>query len=190
MKEAATRALDAIRKGRSAEFPNPVPGSSVQPGMDFRISSPCPKRWTDLVGDDRVRYCGDCKLNVYNLSAMTPAEIAALVRGTSGRLCGQIYVRGDRKATLQDCPSGGVGALRRKIRKVASAVLVLALGLAFRGMDRPDTSNLPPWLRAAANGIEPEKPPPPPRPRMMLGEICPATPPPPGPTGTAPRAGP
>jgi len=161
--------------------------------MNLNISSPCPKKWSQLVGDDRVRYCGDCKLNVYNLTVMRPAEIEALVRRTSGRLCGQLYVRPDRTATLRDCATGRAGALRRKIWKLASAFLVLAFGLAFRGMDRPDTRELPTWLRAVANWIEPEKPVPP---RLavgqlrVLGEICPVAPPPPVPTGTAPKAAP
>ncbi len=157
--------------------------------MNLTISSPCPKKWSQLVGNDRVRYCGDCKLNVYNLTAMKPAEIDALVRRTSGRLCGQLYVRPDRTATLRDCATGRAGVLRRRIWKVASAFLVLAFGLAFRGLDRPDTSGLHPWLRAVANWIEPEKPVP--RPAVgqlrVLGEICPVQS---LPTGTAPKAGP
>lgn len=140
--------------------------------MNLIISSPCPKRWTDLVGNDRVRYCGNCKLNVYNLAEMKPAEVEALVRKTRGRLCGQLYVRKDRTAALRDCPTGRSGVLRRRIAKAAAAFLALAVGLAFRGMDRPDTSGLPSWVQAVANWIEPEKSRPTPGPRpMMLGEI-------------------
>jgi hypothetical protein len=126
--------------------------------MELRISSPCPKRWNDLVGDDRVRYCGDCKLNVYNLAEMRPPEIEALVRRTSGRLCGQLYVRADRAATLRDCPTARTGILRRRLWKAAVAFLVLIVGLAFRALERPDTRNLPSWLQAVAGLIEPEKP--------------------------------
>lgn len=158
--------------------------------MNLIVSSPCPKKWSQLVGNDRVRYCGDCKLNVYNLAVMKPAEIGALVRRTSGRLCGQLYVRGDRKATLRDCPTGRAGVLRRRIRKVASAFLVLAFGLAFRGMDRPDTRNLPTWLQEVAHWIEPEKPQRLPVRMFALGEVSCVPPPPPVPTGTAPKAGP
>jgi hypothetical protein len=150
--------------------------------MNLILSSPCPKRWTDLVGNDRIRYCGDCKLNVYNLAIMRPAEIEALFRKTGGRLCGQLYVRNDRTATLRDCPPGRSGVLRRRIAKAAAAFLALAVGLAFRGMDRPETSGLPPWMQAVANWIEPEKPLPPagPRPMMLGGIRCvPSTPPPP-----------
>ena len=66
--------------------------------MELRISSPCPKSWDELVGDDKIRYCGQCRLNVYNLAEMPKEEVEALVRKTEGRLCGRLYMRGDKKA--------------------------------------------------------------------------------------------
>jgi hypothetical protein len=41
------------------------------PLNDLRIASPCSANWDEMVGDNRQRFCGDCKLNVYNLSGMT-----------------------------------------------------------------------------------------------------------------------
>ena len=40
-----------------------------------------------MVGDDRVRYCPECKLSVYNFSAMTEAEVKRIVAHRDGRLC-------------------------------------------------------------------------------------------------------
>jgi hypothetical protein len=60
--------------------------------MNLQISSPCPKSWDDLVGDHRIRYCGECRLNVYNLAEMPRVEVEALVRSTEGRLCGRLYL--------------------------------------------------------------------------------------------------
>jgi hypothetical protein len=153
--------------------------AGVRRGMTLTVSSPCPKKWADLVGNDRVRFCGDCKLNVYNLAEMSPAEIEALVRRSSGRLCGQLYVRGDRTATLRDCPTGRSGILRRRLGKAAAGLLVVLFGLAFRFVDRPDTSGWPVWARTVANWIDPD--PPSPKPRLRtLGEITcvPPSPPP------------
>lgn len=42
---------------------------------DIRIASPCSADWDRMCGDDRVRFCPECQLNVYNFSAMTPAEV-------------------------------------------------------------------------------------------------------------------
>ena len=38
---------------------------------DVRVASPCNASWDAMKGDDRVRFCGECQKNVYNLSAMT-----------------------------------------------------------------------------------------------------------------------
>src|SRR5688572_18403137 len=92
--------------------------------MELRISSPCPKTWESLAGNDRIRYCGDCKLNVYNLAAMSREEVARIVRKTQGRLCGTLYVRPDRTATIRDCSKG---ALRKKIRRAWAVAGVLLL---------------------------------------------------------------
>ena len=43
---------------------------------DIQIATPCSASWDDMRGDDRVRHCGDCRMNVYNLSEMTRAEAA------------------------------------------------------------------------------------------------------------------
>ncbi len=47
----------------------------------IRVASPCPADWKKMVGDERVRHCADCNLNVYNLSAMTERQVHALIAG-------------------------------------------------------------------------------------------------------------
>ena len=36
-----------------------------------RVASACPESWEGMTGDDRTRFCGRCRMNVYNLSGMT-----------------------------------------------------------------------------------------------------------------------
>ncbi|HEY0062420.1 MAG TPA: hypothetical protein VGC21_09885, partial [Telluria sp.] len=43
------------------------------------IASPCTASWDLMQGDERVRHCGDCNKNVFNLSAMPEAEAATLL---------------------------------------------------------------------------------------------------------------
>src|SRR6516162_8887116 len=45
----------------------------LRPRFRLRVASPCPADWNAMQGDDRVRFCGQCEKNVYNLSAMTHA---------------------------------------------------------------------------------------------------------------------
>ena len=46
---------------------------------NLRIASPCPVGWDSMSGDNTVRYCHLCQLNVYNFSEMTTAEVEQLV---------------------------------------------------------------------------------------------------------------
>ncbi|HTB75184.1 MAG TPA: hypothetical protein VK762_18170 [Polyangiaceae bacterium] len=89
---------------------------------DVRIASPCPARWEDMIGDDRVRFCGQCTKNVYNLSAVPREEAEALLRAAQEReagegagLCIRIYRRSDGTVLTADCPTGA----RRKKRRLA-----------------------------------------------------------------------
>ena len=107
----------------------------------IRIATPCSADWDDMAGDARVRFCGKCEKNVYNLSAMTRQEGEALVRQKEGRLCVRLYQRQDGTVITSDCP---VGVRRQRLRArvwarvsgaAASAALVLGL---FGGRARAD----------------------------------------------------
>lgn len=126
--------------------------------MILRVSSPCPKSWMQLRGNDRVRYCNECRLHVYNVADMSGAEIRDLVRRSSGRFCGRLYLRGDRTATLRDCPRQRQREFLRRTFLAASFLALVVFAALFRGMARPDTSSLPGWVRAVADVIDPPRP--------------------------------
>jgi hypothetical protein len=52
-----------------------------------RIHTPCPKRWDELIGDDRKRFCEACSLHVHNGAALTRDEATAIVRTATERVC-------------------------------------------------------------------------------------------------------
>ncbi len=98
------------------------------PLNNIQIASPCPADWNEMYGDDRKRHCGDCKLNVYNLSGMTKDEAEALVMNAEGRLCVRFYRREDGSILTQDCPVGWAKIKQRtKIYATAVASLIMAL---------------------------------------------------------------
>jgi len=82
----------------------------------LRIASPCKANWNDMVGDERVRFCGQCSKNVYNFSAMTRSEATALVKERTGELCVRMYKREDGTVMTADCP---VGAKKKVVRRLA-----------------------------------------------------------------------
>ena len=85
----------------------------------LRIASPCTADWNRMEGDDRVRFCGDCKLHVFNLSAMTRSEAEALLQARTGRTCVRFYRRADGTVLTSDCP---VGARKKRVRRAVLAV--------------------------------------------------------------------
>ncbi|MDB4968068.1 MAG: hypothetical protein JWN44_3757 [Myxococcales bacterium] len=107
----------------------------------LRIATPCKADWDDMKGDDRVRFCGRCEKNVYNLSEMTRADAEALVREKEGRMCVRLYQRTDGTVLTNDCPVGVRRArLRQRVWASVSGVaasVALALGL-FSGRARAD----------------------------------------------------
>jgi len=81
-----------------------------------RIASPCKAEWSDMLGDERVRFCLGCEKNVYNLSSMTRDAAEDLLRERLGNeLCVRFYQRADGTILTQDCPEGVKKKRRKKL---------------------------------------------------------------------------
>src|SRR5215218_6183486 len=76
----------------------------VLPNM--RVAAPCSARWDAMTGDDRVRNCGDCNQQVFNISALTTAQAESLIREKHGDLCVRYYQRKDGTVLAADCATG------------------------------------------------------------------------------------
>jgi hypothetical protein len=100
------------------------------PLKNLKIASPCPADWDAMSGDERKRFCGDCKLNVYNLSDMTKYDAENLLRNAEGRLCVRYFQRPDGTILTQDCP---VGWAKAKQRMTVFATAAFALVVSFFG---------------------------------------------------------
>ncbi len=109
----------------------------TSPLRQVKVASPCPADWDRMIGNDRVKFCGQCELHVYNLSAMTTLEAESLIARTEGRLCVRYYRRKDGSIITQDCPVG-LRAFKQRVARVKRAVASLALGflagLGFHGV--------------------------------------------------------
>lgn len=102
------------------------------PLSNIKVASPCPASWDAMYGDDRKRFCGECKLNVYNLSDMTTEEAEQLVTNHEGRLCVRFYRRADGSVITADCPVGWA-KVKQRTRAAATAVASLVMAL-FTGV--------------------------------------------------------
>jgi hypothetical protein len=165
------------------------------------IASACTARWEDMAptGDDHVRRCSMCSLDVHDLSAMGRAEAEALLAShlTPGganqgrRLCGSLRRRADGTIIFGDCPVGlarARAAARRSTARVAAlvglaSVLGAALTRAERSGWRPGDSGsflaVARWLGVSSGqSIGPR----------VVGELC--APPFPSPAPTPPPPSP
>ena len=140
------------------------------------VASPCGVPWDAMAGTDAVRYCGQCKLNVYNVSEMDRDEALALVRQTEGRLCMRFYRRNDGTVITRDCPLG-VSLVRRKLARaiaaIAALVVFLAGGMMFaKWPGRQAAANSPATKSGPIGKLVEWLDPPVAPPQVLWGDIC------------------
>src|SRR4051812_17582198 len=97
---------------------------------NLRIASPCDVAWESMQGDDRVRFCGQCKLNVYNLSGMSRRDAETLINDREGQICVSLLKRMDGTVLTQDCPVG-LRAIRRRLARMVAGTATLLAFLTF-----------------------------------------------------------
>lgn len=104
---------------------------------DLRVASPCSADWNRMDGDERKRFCAQCRLNVYNLSSMTRYDAENLLRLSEGRLCVRYYQRADGTILTQDCPVGWARVKQRTSLVVATVFSLIAslFGAALSRID-------------------------------------------------------
>jgi hypothetical protein len=81
-----------------------------------------------MSGGDRVRFCSQCRLHVYNLSALTRESAEAFLRNAEGSVCVRLYRRPDGTVLTRDCRDM-LGAIRRQAALWLGLVAMLLLAL-------------------------------------------------------------
>jgi hypothetical protein len=88
----------------------------IRPELDpvdhIEIPTPCSVPWDSMYGDQRIRHCGSCRKDVYNVSELTRAEAMALIASREP-VCLRIYRRPDGTVVTNDCWSRLRAARRR-----------------------------------------------------------------------------
>jgi hypothetical protein len=95
----------------------------------FRTGSPCSADWDRMVGNERVRYCPDCKLDVYNFSSMSDEDVERIVSRREQRLCARVRQRPDRTVMTRNS-SVSFSVVMQRISRVASIALAAAISVA------------------------------------------------------------
>src|SRR5260370_39117585 len=107
-----------------ARFNNPL--------ANVQVAAPCKADWNQMMGDDRVRFCGACNLNVYNLSAMTRSDAESLIVRNEGRLRVKFYRRRGGAIIPRDRPVW-LRAIRDRVPDIANAVASAVLSVITGG---------------------------------------------------------
>ncbi len=137
---------------------------------NLKIASPCSANWSAMQGDERKRHCGECKLNVYNLSGMTRYDAENLLRLSEGRLCVRYVQRADGTILTQDCPVGWA-KVKQKVSIFAAAAFSLIVSL-FGAMFVVSSFSRKPHRGALMGAIALPSPTPSPRPSVVMGEMA------------------
>jgi hypothetical protein len=66
------------------------------------IKTPCKMKWSEMAGNERVRRCAACQLNVYNVSGMTEADLERFLSAGKSA-CVRLQRRRDGTVVTGDC---------------------------------------------------------------------------------------
>src|SRR6185436_16998790 len=123
--------------------------SKNRQGLRLNVVAPCREDWDGMTGGDDIRFCGRCRQNVYNLSAMTETQVRELVQAGA---CVRFYARADGTVVTSKCPPMLMAA-RKRVLAIVACIVPLFVG--FWGSVS--------WLRGLIHGdsdaiVEPIRP--------------------------------
>jgi ankyrin repeat protein len=111
------------------------------------IPAPCDADWDAMVGNDHVRFCEHCNLQVTNLSGITRQEAIGLVARSQGRLCVRFEQSADGSVlTKQASPK--LHQIARRVSRIAAGAFTATLGLSTAAGQNGLSSNSVPRNQA------------------------------------------
>ena len=130
------------------------------------IETRCDVEWdtmkpVDPTGADRVRHCGECRLNVFNLSEMTRAEAEAVLESgfaTGQRVCTQFIRRKDGTILTADCLTARerIRSRTRRVRVAAAALMAMILPAFAAGCGAQDSGSQTSGMGGSAAPARPD----------------------------------
>jgi hypothetical protein len=87
---------------------------------ELHMPHPCPKRWGELQGDNRKRFCSSCSLHVHDTALLTRAEARELLGNGAARVCLRIEYDASGSARFRE---GRWTRVRRCVLAAAAGLL-------------------------------------------------------------------
>ena len=100
------------------------------------IPAPCDADWDSMVGNDQVRFCEHCSLQVTDLSAMTRQGAMRLVARSQGRLCVRFIQRPGGGILTRTVPQK-LYRISRRVSRLAAGAFTATLSLASAAAQTP-----------------------------------------------------
>ncbi len=98
------------------------PAKPIQPIEKFRPATSCKSSWDKMTGSETVRFCEQCKLQVYDFSKTELPEAEEIIFKREGKKDFILHRRTDGKFLTTDCP---VGVKNKQLLMVAGMVAAL-----------------------------------------------------------------
>lgn len=115
-------------------------GNQAQSNFDnICIAMPCSVDWNEMKGDNKVRLCGGCNKNVYNLSEMSRKEVEEVLSGPT-LPCIQITRTDEGKIVTKEQPNS-IRYFWSYGKTAVSAILSLFATLAPQWASAADEKN-------------------------------------------------
>lgn len=99
--------------------------------MDIEIKKPCPANWDAMSGDDKSRFCGQCKKSVHNIDAMTAEEASEVLCMPGKNSCIRVTRNSDGAFRTQ------TGWVKRVAIAGAASLVLLPVAGCQTGSDVP-----------------------------------------------------
>jgi ankyrin repeat protein len=93
------------------------------------IPKPCDADWEAMIGNDQVRFCTHCKLQVTNLSSMNRREAMLLVARAEGRLCVRFVQAPGGDVLTREVPER-LHQIVRRASRIAAGAFTASLSLS------------------------------------------------------------
>jgi ankyrin repeat protein len=105
------------------------------------IPTPCNADWDSMVGNDQVRFCEHCNLQVTDLSSMTRRQAMQMVARSKGRVCVRYIQRPDGRLLTRKMPER-LYRISRRVSRIAAGAFTATLSLSSAAAQTPSTSSL------------------------------------------------
>jgi hypothetical protein len=120
---------------------------------NLTIPEPCAADWNSMVGNDQVRFCEHCSLDVHNLTLLTRSQAERLISRSNGRLCVRYHQDPAGKPAVLPI-SQKLHSIGRRVSRLAAGAFTATLSISSAVAQNSsssllDSANLP-------NAMQPE----------------------------------